>query len=208
MKGLILKDLYVTVSAFRSLVLILLVFCGVGIAVPGTAFYIPYIAAIPGTLASSMIQIEERERWNCFAACLPVTRRQMITAKYLYALIMVCGGAVLATLVYLIQALRTDSSVEIFPVFLQCMAIGLVLPAVNLPINVIFGTVKTRYVNMLLIVVLVVVAMNNATSEMGNVLGIFDRIPFVGILAACLLLFAASWALTSAVFAKKEIGNT
>ncbi len=205
MKGLITKDIYVTVSAFRSFFVFLLVFFAVGVAVPGTAFYVPYLAAIPGSLASSMIALEERENWNSFAGTLPVSRRELVSAKYLFAVFMVAAGALLATLVNVVQALRTGAAMNVIPVFVQCFALGLVLPTVNLPINYVFGTVKTRYVSMFLIIIMIVLAMNNSDSQAGNVIAVFDTVPFWAICLGLAVLFAASWLFSCWFVERKDI---
>lgn len=95
MKGLLLKDFYITRD---GLLMLLLTFIAVG---AGLAFLIsPWVLIVLAATtlslqAATTIQNDKSTQWNRFSATLPVSRAQVIGSKYLlYLLLCITGIAV------------------------------------------------------------------------------------------------------------------
>ena len=93
MKGLLLKDLYVTVRVgwYFAIFLIfwpLLLLAGA----PPTMII---LACLMGSmLPATLTAYDERDKWSKYADVLPYTRKQLVTAKYIYGII--ANGIVIA----------------------------------------------------------------------------------------------------------------
>ena len=97
MKGLILKDLYMTAKYFRNYLVILLLFLGLSFASGENLFVVFYPGLICAMLPVNLLAYDERSHWDIYCGTLPVTRDMVVSAKYLMEL-MLLGGVYLLTL--------------------------------------------------------------------------------------------------------------
>ena len=199
MTALIKKDFYEAFTSFRSLIVIMLLFGVVAAVSVNASFLAAYLVILPGSLSSSLVNLEEKEKWNSFCMTLPVTRKDIITAKYIFTLILIAAGAVMVTLISLIHG-QTD----ILYTFMLYVSIGLAVPTLTLPLTYQFGADKARYLTMFISILLTlsVINMDSDTSAITMMLAKFS--PFV-MAAVMIVLFAASWMLSSAIYERKEI---
>ena len=204
MKALIRKDLYSTVVSFRSVFLIMAVFAAVTIFVPNTGFYIPYLVVLPGTLASTFINLETREKWNVCALTLPVSRRTVVTARYVCTLLMVLCGAFVGGVCLALRALRGFEGAGIFESLAMCLAAGLLVPSVTVPMAYKFGAEKGRYLVMFLIIGVMIglMALSGEDLQMSALPAWLS--PWT-LLALIIALYVFSWAISLQVYEKKEI---
>lgn len=99
MKGLLMKDLLVLRGNARNTLLFLLVYCIIFGIISQDANMVSGIAIIMlTTLSISTFSYDNLARWEGYALCLPVTRQQMVQAKYLLSLLFAAAGAVLSLL--------------------------------------------------------------------------------------------------------------
>lgn len=87
MKALLLKDFYMMLRYCRMFFVIILVFFGVSLFIPGSDItaYFPIIFA--GIIPVTLVSYDERENWHIYSATLPFTRAQIVSAKYLLGII-------------------------------------------------------------------------------------------------------------------------
>ena len=83
MKALLRKDLYVLVTTFKTTLLMWMVFPLVALFSPQNASFILYTGLIAGTISSTLISYEEREKWPMFAGTLPVSKKQNFATSLL-----------------------------------------------------------------------------------------------------------------------------
>lgn len=86
MKGLILKDLYMTAKYFRNYLFILLIFLAASLVQQNTLFFVFYPFMICGMLPVSLVAYDEKFHWDIYCGALPVTRDMVVSAKYLLSL--------------------------------------------------------------------------------------------------------------------------
>ena len=139
MKGLLLKDWYLTLKYARFLLFFVLVYGVIGVFFTSAAVFsilpVMLIALLPQTLLS----YDEREKWTDYAKTLPVSDAQYVTGKYLFGAI--CYAAYLALLAVLNLAAGTE---DYGTLFAMQFSIGLLAPAILLPFMFRYGTEKGR----------------------------------------------------------------
>lgn len=86
MKGLILKDLYQMVRYYKSYLVLVVVFL-FSSANTANLFFTFYPVMIAGMIPPSLLAYDERSKWDLYSATLPVTRKQLVSAKYLIGLL-------------------------------------------------------------------------------------------------------------------------
>ena len=93
MKGLLLKDLMMMLKYGRLTLLACLIFSLVGWFGEPNLFMMLYPVIIGSVMAQSLISYDERSGWDRYCDALPVSRAQVVTGKYLIALLVfaVCG---------------------------------------------------------------------------------------------------------------------
>ena len=107
MKGLLLKDFYMTVKYCRTYLLIGIVFIAVSFAGAESQnmFFVFYPCLLCGMIPVNLLAYDERSRWLEYSGTLPYTKAQLVSAKYLVGVI-VQGVMLLA--VGIAQAVRMN----------------------------------------------------------------------------------------------------
>lgn len=150
MKGLILKDLYNMKSLGPQLIIMLVAF---GIAFSGNGMTI-FMCVFGSTVCvMSTLSLDEYCNWNMLACVMPVTRRQIVTSKYLAAMLFAAAGVLIGTVMTVIAGLirsgeQIPSLLLMFRVSGIGIGVGLLIMAAMLPISFKFGVNKGRYVLM------------------------------------------------------------
>ena len=181
MKALLRKDLYTTVGSLRMIFLIMAIFAVVTVFAENTGFYVPYLVVLPSTLGSTLINLDTREKWDRFALTLPVSRRTVIGARYVFMLLLILFGTATGALCFALRTVRGFES-------------GGIIEAV-----------AGRYIVIFLIMGLMIGLMSLA-GENFDLSGLPLRIPAWTLTLAAAGLFALSWAVSVRIYEKKEIG--
>ena len=85
MKGLLIKDLRLMKNMGNSLAIILLVAVGMSFYISDMSFIVIYMAIIGTSFTSSTISYDEFDNGNAFLFSLPVSRKDYVLEKYLFA---------------------------------------------------------------------------------------------------------------------------
>lgn len=102
MLGLIQKDIYQMIKYQRVLMLIVVFFAIASAKNIGNAFFMVYPAVIAGLSTVTLQSYDEQGGFHCFSAVMPVSRKAVVGAKYIYGTTVVLLVAVLETASYLI----------------------------------------------------------------------------------------------------------
>ena len=203
MRALLRKDLYTTLTTMRMIFFIMAVFAVVTVLSENTGFYIPYLVVLPGTLASTLINLDTREKWDACALTLPISRRTVVSARYVFVLLLVLGGAVVGGVCFLLRAARGYETSSFFDAMAMCLAAGLTVPSITTPAAYKFGADKGRYLVLLLVMGLLL-GMMSLSSAGYSVSGSISWLSPGAGLAAALLLYAVSWGVSLRIYEKKE----
>ena len=203
MKGLLRKDLYMTAAYFRVFLVLLGVFLVVGFfAKEASTFIVIYPMIIGMMLPVSLLSYDERFRWNRSCDAMPCSRAQVVSAKYLLTLISVL---LIFALTMLGQWLRLgpdgrlDELAALAPLLL---GLGLVGPALLLPIIFRLGVEKGRLAYFVAVGVVVAVGVG-VGRELDPAAPV--SVPLALPIAGSFLLFGLSWLLSIKLYETREL---
>lgn len=86
MKGLLLKDLYMTRKYCRSYLLVAAVFIAISFASNDNMFFTFYPCFLCGMIPVNLLGYDERSRWMQYSGTLPYSKTQIVSSKYLIGL--------------------------------------------------------------------------------------------------------------------------
>ena len=212
MKGLLLKDAYQTWCYIRWIILVSIAMMLVGVFCmkEGSNFFMQYSGIMLGMLPMTLLAYDQNRRFSAYCAALPVTKEQIVGGKYLIGL---CG-MVLAELLSMAalaaaQLLWATVTVQLtVATLLQVAMLTLLGNVILLPLTYRFGYQKARYVYYLCIGLLAslmgyfVSSGDNALDSILPAQG--SGLVLVAVVAAVLVLYAASWRLSVAWYGKAE----
>lgn len=148
MTGLMLKDFYTMKKTLIYLAVVILGFTAFYTAAGDSHFSDFFISVMVMSILTSTMSYDEYYHWDRYAAILPVSRRQIVGAKYLTALVLFGAGGVLslglAVAVSLLQG--RGYGPEDFAISGTALLVGLIGAAVVIPCCYRFGAQKSRFV--------------------------------------------------------------
>ena len=210
MKGLLLKDFYVSLRTGWLYFAVTVVF-GAIIAFGGARPFVFLTAAyLMIILPMTVLAIDERAKWHVYADALPVTRAQVVAEKYLLTLLLSAfSAAVLAVsvLIAMFNPLLGDERPDLssFSSTLSCFPLELALTSVCIPFVFRFGFDKGRIAYMFACACAGVglgVFTSRNVSDMPNI-NIPSHIMLISA-AASAAVFAASWAASTLLYKTRE----
>lgn len=144
MKGLLLKDFYTTKANIFIAILSCIVMA-IGLAIVISPSVVIILIAIPLSMTvSSTIISDKKNKWTQFAVTLPVSKKQIISSKYIAYLFWTIIGIFVGTLIcYIILKVTkgTDSNINIFTGF--SIIIALLSGSIIMPCNFILPEEKS-----------------------------------------------------------------
>ena len=145
MTGLIWKDFLVMRKALKSYVLLI----GVYILLAYLDFFdysfiITFIQVVLAVLPISAFAYDEQSKWDRYAMSLPLGRRGVVGARYLFVLaltLLTVAAGLAGTALYLA---RQSDPLEMFVTLMVSTAIGLLIPTILLPLSYKLGAERAR----------------------------------------------------------------
>ena len=205
MKGLFYKECRCLWQYGKSYVLLVIIFFALAFLNNGregaNPLWLLYPVFFVGSLPASLLSADEKDGWLVYGETLPVTRRQMVTVKYLASLLLT---AVIVALVLLAALLGGQLDSPALTAMLPLLpAAGLGVPALMFPAMFKLGATKGRTVYLVTVVAASSVCAALMVSAKANYL-LSQLHPSI-MAAAALAVFAASWALSVYWFEKREL---
>lgn len=139
MKGLLLKDWYLTIKYGKMQLIFAVVYGVIGAFLPEANAFVALPVMLIALLPHTIYAYDEREKWTDYVRSLPVTDAQYVTGKYLYGTI--CLAVYFALLAVANLAFRTEGFTGQFMMFFVG---GLLIPSIMMPFMFRFGTEKGR----------------------------------------------------------------
>ena len=199
MKGLLLKDWYLTVKYLRMLILISLLFAAMSVFSPENGFFRIYPAVMFAMIPVSLYSYDDREKWTVYAQAFPVSRAQYVTGKYLFGVLGMAALVALLTVLYLISGAEG---------FVGAVTLSLVLglgsASLMLPVLFRFGAEKGRIAYLIFIGVICGggAALSLAAPSEG---GAAMPTPSAALCAGMIVFYILSWRLSVALYQKREL---
>jgi len=208
MKGLLLKDFYVTLKTARMDLFIIVLFLFLSVVNSETLFYLSYPCLIAGMLPVKLLSYDERNRWFSYSGTLPYSPAQIVSAKYVIGLVAQLAVASLCVGMRVVIGLM-HGDLNIMNILLTmglAILINNTMSVVCLPFMYRFGVEKGRPVYyVVLIAVAVALVLIHKFSDFNlsaQVAPGFAAAIFMGI---ALLIYGLSWWLSIVFYKKREV---
>jgi len=208
MKGLIIKDLYMTAKYCRSNIIISFLFLLLSLASPDNLFFTFYPAMLGGMIPTNILAYDERSRWIQYSDTLPYSRAQIVSGKYIIGLI--AQGTIILSIGIAHAAVMISNgtfSTEAFGVFMMLiLTMSLISSSINLPFMFKYGVEKGRLAYYVMVGIVCggsVAASQLMTESTEREINLFGVLPIV-----CLIgigIFALSWYLSIVFYKKREL---
>lgn len=211
MTGLILKDFLTIKKTLIYMIVILLLFGGVYSSLDNSYFVAFFVSILMVSIIISTMSYDEFYHWDRYAATLPLSRQQIVGAKYISALLLFALGTGIALMVGVTVPTLHSRFVEPADIAIICCApmVGMVGTAVVIPCYYRFGVQESRIVMMALYGVpslLLVVVLKIAPELFENVtrIHIHPAALVAGIVAVVLAALAVSFLVSVRIVERKE----
>ncbi len=156
MMGLILKDYYALKNYLLKQLLVGLAVCLVVSVIIESAGFLPIMLMLMTVNASiSAFAIDESAKWDGYALTLPLTRAQIVLARYLFAAgSLLLTGAVGAVLGVLLDNIVFHAgALEVLGATVGIFLVYLLMSVLSLPVYYKMGVEKARLITILLYLV-------------------------------------------------------
>ncbi|WP_294515780.1 ABC-2 transporter permease [uncultured Intestinimonas sp.] len=211
MTGLVKKDLYLSLSMFKSYVAVAAVFAALtAFGIYDISFFVTYVSIMCIMIPVNLFAYDEQARWDKYAAALPSGRAGVVKARYLLTILVCAGSLVFSLLLQLIVALvsgaQGQARVDLLLSGLLPAAYGCFMNAILLPLLFRFGSQKARLYLILVLGVGVGVIFGGLTGlkEMGLSLSAL-RFPLFVLPVVGLLALIPSYLFSKRIFFHRDL---
>lgn len=146
MSGLVLKDMLVLRKSLKTYVLFLAFY--VVMAVVGMfsiAFITAFVQIMVIILPMSSFAYDEQAKWDRYAAVLPLGRKVIVRARYLFVILMVLVAAAFALLSCVALSItQAEPAAENLATGLTALSMGLLAVDLTLPLSYKLGPERAR----------------------------------------------------------------
>lgn len=209
MKGLILKEMYMSAKYFKSFIFIVAVFLGISFFGDNNLMFIAYPCLLTSIMPITLIAYDERCKWDIFSQTLPYTKSQLVSSKYLAGLIFstvayILSIAVLTLKMFTNQNFNMD---EIIFYAIIMLIVALFCPALILPFVFKFGTEKGRivfYIICGIFAALMAIFTKNLYGDSSVSISTASITPLLAALTIIVILYAGSWILSIHLYKKRK----
>ncbi len=210
MKGLLLKDFYMAAKYLRAFYIVIVVFLATSVFANNAeyAFFSVFPMVLAGLSSITLLSYEEHSKWNIYSNVLPVSRKMLVSEKYIWVLVSVVIMSILSRLAHLIS-MSINGNVVLSGVLGNIalfMSLGLIGPSIMLPFIFRFGVEKGRIVYYIVAGVLCGGSTMIATGRTIvpdvtiSAVGIS-----VGVLIIAIVLYLLSWFISIKLYEKREL---
>ena len=200
MTGLLLKDLMNFRRQWKIYLLIVSVWIALCMRQETADFLGGMMAMLTVMLPINAIAYDEKAHWDGYALTMPFARRDLVTAKYLLLLPILCVSLLLPLGLGLIMG---ESLSQLLGALAASSSVALILAAITLPLLLKFGVEKGRL--MLMAAVMLGVFLPSLAVQKADDL---EALSFLNqpwlLLPAALAAIAASYSISVKIYEKKE----
>ncbi len=206
MKGLLLKDFYVTMKYCKNMIIFSLLFIAVSFVAKGNIVFMMLPLIVSGEVPCALLALDEQFKWTKYSGALPYSPAQIVSSKYLFAPLY---QAFTAAIVFIAMIIRVNTIGDV-TLLAGAQMIGgvwvmsLVLPALCLPFCFAFGNAKGRIANMIVMLGLMVAIWNFIPK--GEIPDM-TKLPVLIVFASAAVVYALSWVISIAVYSKRKVGE-
>lgn len=216
MKSMILKDIYNITHNMRSLALLLVMFVFIMLPQGGASGYIPTSCVLCSMMVITTFSFDNMSKWEKYALVMPITKKDLVAAKFIVLLIFTGFGAVSGLVLGIIGGIILGSFHPADPaewvttaaVAGASICAGIFFGSIAIPLLFRFGAEKARILS--IVAFLIPVVLGLLVYKLLSMAGvaITDKMVFTGLCIAPFLVVI--WAfvmfrISCRVFAAQEI---
>lgn len=208
MKGLLLKDFYVTLKSCKMYLIIDAVFIVMSFALNGifndSFMFLMLPMLMSGMLTISLLNYDERFKWIKYSGTLPYSPAQIVSAKYLFGLMfqVITTIAVFIALCLWVNFMNGTSFPEAMISLIGMFVFSLIIPSISMPLCYKFGTEKARIIFYVLLVATTMLLVKTADTFAHLINSDFF---FVILIAVVVGIYALSWVISVGICKNREI---
>ena len=220
MGGLLLRDFMILGKTYRNFLVTILIFAAVAVLTDNILFML-YPVVIAGLIPTSLISVDEKEGWDAYSLTLPLSKKQIVSAKYLLGSICTLGTALAMAFLWGIFLLVRRQGAFLLPsdggegalpagelllVIIAAVSIGFFGLAISLPPVFKMGMAKGSLFYRIMIGVVMALAFAFVSAkDTIPALPISEEALAAGILAAAAVIYMISWQLSIWFYQKREL---
>ena len=209
MIGLVYKDLMVMKKTLAQYMVIFAVYGYMSIAYDQGGLLFAMVLILSSMVPVSTIAYDERSKWDRIANTTPLSRKEIVVAKYLLAVILTVFSVVVCFVIYLF-----DKRIPITENLIMCyilVLMGMFYQAILLPVNIKFGAEKGR--NIMLAVMFAPIILVMVVSKSGIIdfaaIELFlanneNLLPYI-VTAVVLVVYTVSIMLSVKIYENKDL---
>ena len=146
MTGLILKDFFLMRKGLKSYLLIMVLYAVMAwLDILNFGFIITFVQVMLMVLPISAFAYDEQAKWDRYAMSLPVGRKKVVGARYLFVLgLALCTTALGLAGCAVLALMQREDPVEMLLTLEVSAALGLLVPAIMLPLSYKLGAERAR----------------------------------------------------------------
>lgn len=154
MKGLIVKDLLFLKGNLKTVIILFIAFICMSFSMKGMgfAFYLPFIAIM---MCTSTFSYDEYNKWDIYSTSLPISRKKIVKAKYLFSFLALIVSFFISLLVtFIVSNIQNNFDAEILlpSIVYGFLAISIVL-SIMYPLIYKWGVEKGRVAVFIVIII-------------------------------------------------------
>ena len=206
MKGLLLKDiLNFKNQQGKTFVFLIALYFLLALQMKSSSFFAGLWVMLGATLPISSIAYDEKAKWEKYALTMPITRKELVTSKYVLSFLFIILGNLLSLpFIYLIdKKLDTENLLTA----LVLMAMGILFNSIMLPFTFRFGSENTRVIMILVVAIPFLIVYILQKLDINIVLYMEKHETLIGLTAgaATLVICFISYLLSIWIMKRKEI---
>lgn len=206
MSGLIKKDFLSIKRQARVFVFLAVIYTAIAYFSAGPSFFQGFVIILSSMMPVTALAYDERAHFERYALTMPLSRKRVVVAKYLFGLICI-GIALVINVVFeiLLSIIRHTPVSETLPVtMLVLLGVALFFLSVNLPVMFKFGTEKGRLIYMGLAVLAILLPMLLQDGTIGSPPAFLVETLVYAFPAVAALMFLLSMRISIGIYKRKE----
>lgn len=148
MKGLLLKDMYLSWKYYKAFFVIAVGFAVMAVWSSANPFLVAYPFMLVSMIPVGLQNFDEASKWDVYCGTMPCTKAEIVSGKYLIGLIFALPAFLLNVGSQLLRMRIVEEMNwgELEGILSLCLMLVFLLPAISLPMVFRFGSAKGRIV--------------------------------------------------------------
>lgn len=186
MKGLMLKDLLNLKKQGKVIPLIIIFYTVFAAFVEDYSFFLSFVVLMCAMLPVTTIAYDEKSNWDKYALTMPISRKDLVTSKYVFGLLCMLLGIVIVILFRaVIAAVKAEPfEYDLLSLLLVLFSSGVLFLSLSMPLVYRFGTEKGRFLLIAIaIVILLPMTSGSVQKYQSTLISIIDYLYLLPIIA-------------------------